>query len=156
MACFFRRAKEGKFKELHDRNDLWRLLVKITRNKRVDLIRRSPKEPGESKLGRRASPDEPLAGPDAREDDRSPFPFDPSTMVELSEGDALAEFVDRLGLASQELLDKLEDKKLRQVALLRMQGYTLKEIAEEIGCVISTVEFKLRRIKGIWSQEMTA
>jgi RNA polymerase sigma factor (sigma-70 family) len=155
MACFFRRAKEGKFKELHDRNDLWRLLVKITRNKTIDHIRRSPREAGESKLGRRAAPDQPLPGLDAREDDKSAFPFDPTTMVELSEADALAEFVSRLGLASQELLDKLGDKKLRQVALLRMQGCTLKEIAKKIDCVISTVEFKLMRIKEVWSKEIT-
>ena len=37
--------------------------------------------------------------------------------------------------------------------LWKMEGYTVEEIAEKLGCVQRTVERKLRVIRGLWNPE---
>jgi DNA-directed RNA polymerase specialized sigma24 family protein len=131
---------------------LWFLLAKITRDKSHDLIRRSPKERGESALGSGSDPGQKTPGPDAWQDLKFGLPFDPSTMIELTETKTLGKFMGRLDLHTRDLLDKLDDG-LRQVALLKLQRFTLKEIATKLGCVPSTVLLKIKRIKKIWLKE---
>jgi DNA-directed RNA polymerase specialized sigma24 family protein len=58
----------------------------------------------------------------------------------------LAEEVDRL-------FDQLADDQLRQIARLKMEGYTNQEIADTIGRAITTVERRLRLIRKTWSRE---
>ena len=41
------------------------------------------------------------------------------------------------------LLDQLEDDTLRRVAVMKMEGWSNDEIAEELECVSRTVERKL-------------
>jgi len=50
------------------------------------------------------------------------------------------------------LLEALDDRELRQVALWKMEGYTIEEIARRLGCVPRTVERKLKVIRSIWNQ----
>jgi DNA-directed RNA polymerase specialized sigma24 family protein len=50
------------------------------------------------------------------------------------------------------LLAPLDDE-LRDVALAKMQGYTSEEIAERLGCSLSTVERGLRLIRKIWQTQ---
>ena len=38
------------------------------------------------------------------------------------------------------------------VALFKLQGYNNREIAEKLGCVERSVEYKLRRIRERWSE----
>jgi DNA-directed RNA polymerase specialized sigma24 family protein len=49
----------------------------------------------------------------------------------------------------QRLLDRLGEGSLRRVAELKGAGYTCPEIADQMGCSVSTVERKLRRIRGL-------
>jgi hypothetical protein len=42
---------------------------------------------------------------------------------------------------------------LETVALLKMEGYRLQEIAERLGCVSRTVQRQPRLIRHIWEQE---
>jgi DNA-directed RNA polymerase specialized sigma24 family protein len=87
--------------------------------------------------------------------DACAFPFDPGTMIiQLAEPGAMADFVSRLDLWSRELLTMLNEEELRRIALRRLQGFTLEEIAEELGCVPSTVNRKIERIRKIWSREI--
>jgi DNA-directed RNA polymerase specialized sigma24 family protein len=48
------------------------------------------------------------------------------------------------------LLDGLGSDELRQVALLRLEGYSNAEIAARVGRHEGTVERKLRTIRDIW------
>ena len=156
MDSFFRRARKGKYEQLRDRNDLWRLLVKITFFKTCDLIKGTKRsESGESALDHGADPDQAVRGMDAQPD-ACAFPFDPGTMIiQLAEPEAMANFVKRLGIRSQELLAMLkEEEEMHRIALRRLQGFTLEEIAEELGCVPSTVNRKIERIRKIWSREI--
>jgi len=36
---------------------------------------------------------------------------------------------------------------------MRMEGYTVLEIADQLGCVARTVERRLEAIRGIWAPE---
>ena len=155
MDSFFRRARQGKYERLRDRNDLWRLLVRITFFKTCDLIKGTKRsEDGESALDHGAYPDQAERGMDAQPD-ACAIPFDPGTMIiQLAEPAAMADFVSRLDLRSQELLAMLIEEDLRRIALRRLQGFTLEEIAEELGCVPSTVNRKIERIRKIWSREI--
>jgi DNA-directed RNA polymerase specialized sigma24 family protein len=49
------------------------------------------------------------------------------------------------------LFDALPDESLRRVALLKLEGYTDQEVAERLGCGLSTVERRLRTIRGVWN-----
>ncbi len=50
------------------------------------------------------------------------------------------------------LFDALPDESLRQVAGLRLEGYTDREIADRLGCGLSTVERRLRTIRTVWTR----
>jgi RNA polymerase sigma factor (sigma-70 family) len=54
-----------------------------------------------------------------------------------------------------ELLAELGDGKLRDLAIKRMEGYTVTEIAQNLQCSVTTVERKLRRIREIWSHHVS-
>jgi DNA-directed RNA polymerase specialized sigma24 family protein len=53
----------------------------------------------------------------------------------------------------QRLLDSLGDETLRQIAQLKLEGYTNEEISEQLDCVPRTVERKLERIREKWAKE---
>ena len=53
------------------------------------------------------------------------------------------------------LLDQLRHEDLRQIALLKMEGYTNQEIAARLDRGVATIERKLRTIRDIWSQAGT-
>ena len=41
---------------------------------------------------------------------------------------------------------------LRQVAALRLEGYTDREIAARLDCGLSTIERRLRTIRTVWTR----
>jgi DNA-directed RNA polymerase specialized sigma24 family protein len=49
-------------------------------------------------------------------------------------------------------LKQLKSSELQEIVVLKMQGYTNAEIAEQQGCVIRTIERKLKLIRTIWEQ----
>ena len=51
------------------------------------------------------------------------------------------------------LLGRLRDETLRQVAWLRMEGYTNEEVAERLGCSLRSVARKLELIRRTWLGE---
>lgn len=121
-------AERGQYPELSDRDDLWRLLCVITIRKSIDLTRR--KRPDQT-FG-----DEDLSAFLSRE----PSP------------EEAAETADRV----RHLLDLLDDSELRQIALWKVEGCSNEEIANNLGCVERSVERKLRRIRLLWQNEVTA
>jgi DNA-directed RNA polymerase specialized sigma24 family protein len=54
------------------------------------------------------------------------------------------------------LLGLLRDDSLRQVALLRMEGYTNEEVASRLRCSLRTVARKIEIIRRTWAGEETA
>ena len=65
----------------------------------------------------------------------------------LAAAEPTPESVVALSHLISELMDKLEDDRLREIAQLRLSGHTNREIAETLQCVERTVERKLARIR---------
>jgi DNA-directed RNA polymerase specialized sigma24 family protein len=144
FASFCRRAEQGRFPRLHDRNDLWQLLVVITARKAIDLVNheRRQKRGGGAVRGESA-----LVGPPG------------SNSADEGLGQVLGReptpaFAAQVAEECQRLLGLLADEELRQVALAKMEGYSSEEIAVRLGCVPRTVERKLRVIRTLWNQEV--
>jgi DNA-directed RNA polymerase specialized sigma24 family protein len=129
---FCRRAGAGQFPHLTDRDKLWWLLAKFTRRKAASHIR------GACALKRGAGRIA-ATGSSVFEDVIGREP-DPALAAEV------AEECDRL-------LAVLGDPELRQIALLRMEGHSVEDVAAKRKCAPSTVERKLKRIRGIWERE---
>lgn len=134
---FFQGAGKGRFPQLTDRTDLWRLLIVITARKAFDLMTHENRQ----KRGGGAVRSEGALGLEGGLDDlmgREPTP----------------EFASQVAEECRRLLELLDDDVLRNVALAKMEGYTNEEIASQLGCVVRTVERKLRVIRSLWSKEM--
>ena len=132
---FYRRAERGQFPDLKDRDDLWRLLFVLTVRKAVDVARREAREPGR---------DDPGWSPAGRAE----FNIDQVLGTEPT-----PEFAALVADECQRLLDLLGDDVLRSVAVWKMEGETNKEIAARLVCDVTTVERKLRLIRGLWAKE---
>lgn len=124
--AFCQGAEEGRFPRLHDRDDLWRLLVVITVRKAIDQIRKKANEVrGESAFGAHGTEEEDGALEQVLSNEPTP-----ALAAEV------AEEVERF-------LNRLDDAELRQVAIWKMEGYTNEEIAAKLRCAIRSVERRL-------------
>jgi DNA-directed RNA polymerase specialized sigma24 family protein len=127
---FCRRAGEGRFPRLADRDDLWRLLATITECKAANLLRA---ENALVRGGGRERSEAGLADVLAREPD-------PAFAAAIAD-----EF--------RNLLDQLPDDEHRQVAVWKLEGHTNKEIAGLLNRHVSVVERRLGKIRRVWNGE---
>jgi DNA-directed RNA polymerase specialized sigma24 family protein len=139
---FCRGAAAGRFPQLADRDDLWRLLVTLTARKAFDQVRDEHrlKRGGGAVLGQSALK---AAGADAdsgfeRFVSRGPTPESAALVAE----------------ECRRLLARLKTDELRTIAVWKMEGYTNDEIAAMLGCAPGTVERKLQRIRAQWEEEV--
>jgi RNA polymerase sigma factor (sigma-70 family) len=118
-------AERGRFPDLVDRDDLWRLLAVMTIRKAIDVQRRgrSQEISGEPNLEQLLSDEPP-----------------PELAAEMAD-------------EYQRLLGLLDDAELRSIALWKVEGLTNEEIADRLGCVERTVERKLQRIRILWAED---
>jgi RNA polymerase sigma factor (sigma-70 family) len=137
---FIRAAERGRFPQLSDRDDLWRLLLVITERKAIDLVNYERR----AKRGGKVRHEGPLAG-----DSTLTPPLERVASPEPTPEQA-AQFADEC----RRLFDALKDEMLRAVALAKMEGYTNKEIADRLELSEPTIERKLRRIRQTWEKEM--
>ncbi len=127
---FFRDARAGVFPQLNDRNDLWRLLVLRTARKAVSLVRH---ERAEKRGGGRVESCDELE--QVLGDEPSP-PFAAQVAEEY-----------------RRLLALLPDEELRQIAVWKMEGYTLEQIGFNLDYEPRTVKRRLQLIRCLWKQE---
>ena len=128
---FCRDAAAGRLPRLNDRDDLWRVLLLITGQKAIDLVRR------ETAARRGAKP-----GPEAIDLDT------------VAGAEPTPEFAALVADEFRRLLDKLPDADLKSLAVWKMEGYTNEEIAARWGCVLRTVERRLKVIRSLWAGEV--
>ena len=142
MKSFFRGTEAGRF-ELHDRNDLWNLLTTITVRKVTAERRRFMAE----KRGAGAVRDEAsLAGNGDAE-----FAIGLAELA-LDENN-LPELAEDVARMCEDLLGQLNDDKLRKTALLKMEGFTNREIADQMDCSVSRIKQRLARIRQKWQPD---
>ena len=138
---FCRRAQEGKFPKLSDRENLWPLLLKITEGKVIDAIKwERRKKRGEGKV----RGDSAFRGSGGEEEAVQEMTVAPEPTPEFAA--QCAEELDRL-------LTSLDNGSLRTVAIRKLEGYTTDEIARELGCSPCAVKQKAAMIRKIWESE---
>ena len=120
---------------LKDRNDLWRMLLKITRDKIVDRKRYGTRQ-------KRHAPGKPITKADELDDLAQIASDEPSPELLHAMCEELSLLLDRL--------DALKINALRAIVILRLEGYTNKEIAEHIGITLRSVQRKLLIIRKQW------
>lgn len=119
---------------LSDRDEFWVMLAMQTRNRAIDILRR---ELARKRGGGRVLSESDV---DVGFEEVVGWMRTPDEMV--------------IGMDQQEsLLDRLGDETLREVALLRRDGYTNVEIAQRLGRSLADVGRKLALIRRIWGGE---
>jgi len=129
---FCRAAEEGRFPQLRDRDNLWRVLMLITARKAVHLLRdeRRLKRGGGATLAESGGDDlDQIVG-------REPSP----------------DFAAQVAEECQRLLTRLDNPGLITVALMKMDGHSNEEIAKHMECAPRSVGRKLQLIRRIWEK----
>jgi DNA-directed RNA polymerase specialized sigma24 family protein len=134
---------EERFPDLNDRGNLWAVLAVIATRKAQAYVetqnrlkRGGGQVRGESVFLGKADADE-LAGFDA-----------------LAGKEPTPAFLAQAGEACENLLGALGDETLRNIAILKMQGFTIEEIAAQTGCTKRAVERRLEIIRRTWREEL--
>lgn len=135
---FFRAVEERRLPKLDDRLDLWKVLIVITsrkistRRKYMRAAKRgSGQVRGESIFMQLDSDDQ-----DGLQQALATEPA-PEVATEVAE-------------SFGRMMEQLPNAILRQVAQLKLEGYSNREIAARLNCVERTVERKLERIRAVW------
>jgi DNA-directed RNA polymerase specialized sigma24 family protein len=136
-----RGAEGGRFPHLLDRESLWQLLVAITAHKALDLRRREGRQ---KRGGGRVLDEAGLA---------DPADSDGDGLEQVLSREPTPEFAAQLAEEFERLLAGLGDPTLRSVAVARLDGFSVEEIAARLGCAPRTVERKLQVIRSLWSAE---
>jgi RNA polymerase sigma factor (sigma-70 family) len=137
---FFQMVKEDRFSRLEDRNDLWQVLAMLVDRRAKDILRHQYSQKTGEGLVRtesvfQTSPHDSNSPGIASLEDLLPTPETAAVFWEL--------FENRLSL--------LNDPNLREVALLKMQGHTNREIADLQQTSQRTIERALYSIRKRWT-----
>jgi DNA-directed RNA polymerase specialized sigma24 family protein len=136
---FCQGVARGRFPQLNDRNDLWRVLVTITARKALNLNRRH----GRQKRGGNATLDQAALAQIA--DDSQAMGLE-----QFLSREPTPEFVAQATEEYERLIAFLPDPDLRQIAQWKMEGFTNEEIAARLHCVSRSIERKLQIIRTMW------
>ena len=135
---FCRHAEGGRFPELCERDGLWKLLVVITARKAAYLKR--------TQSAQKRGGDVVVQGGHAG---------DENALLDEALGDEpTPEFAAEVADECRRLLGLLNDGSMEQIALWRMEGYSVDEIAAKIGCAPRSVGRKLQLIRRLWEGEL--
>lgn len=126
--------ESGRYHDVADRQQLWRLLAVITVNK----ARKRAVHEGRIRRGGRAN----------RLSDGSEALGAVACSEFGPEGQAIMEEECR------RLLGKLGQRELKLLVLLKVEGYTNDEIADQLGCSRRTIQRRLDIIRDIWTEEL--
>jgi len=137
-------VQEGRFPRLDDRDNLWSLLVVITARKAMRRLRSATaqKRGGGDVQGETVFlvPSEGGGSPRAG-------------INEVIGREPSAEFAAQVAEESERLLALLPDEAMRELARLKMEGFTNSEAAQQLNCGIRTVERRLGIIRSIWAEK---
>lgn len=126
----FMGARNGKFPQLNNRTELWPLLVTITLRKATNALKRQ--------FAQRRSP---------QAEDRA------AEMTKIIDDEPDPALITELADELRHLMQILGDEVLIRIAQLRLEGYTVAEIASEVELGQRTVARKIARIRQEWEEE---
>jgi DNA-directed RNA polymerase specialized sigma24 family protein len=138
---FIAGVRNDQFPDLQGPENLWGLLITLTTRKVNAHVRRQTRQ---KRGGGTVRGESVFLEPDGSEksggiggvgDDH----LSPEVQAQLSE-------------ATDELLNSLQDDQLRQIAIMRMDGYLVAEIASRLELSKRAIERRLQLIRKIWSE----
>lgn len=135
MNEFYRRASLGSYDKLENRDDLWRLLMKISLNKSRNRLRalRSIKRAAKTPV-------------------REIYPVKNAKEIDWTN---TPEWLAIVAEQSEYLLRVLDDHDpsgmLQQITLMKLDGASNSQIANDLGCTRRAVAARLIWIQGIWN-----
>ncbi len=132
FASFCRGIDAGRFPRLDDRDNLWRVLLTLVTRKASHLLRDA----------RRGKRDILRLLDEASLDERG--------MDQFVDEELTPAFAAEVAEECERRLDALENDELREVAILKMEGYANAEIAEQMDCAPRTVDRRLQLIRDLW------
>ncbi|MFO0888266.1 MAG: ECF-type sigma factor [Isosphaeraceae bacterium] len=134
--------RNGRFPDLDDRDDLWRVLAHLVKCKLIDRSRRhhADKNP-DPKTIREAD----MIASASSADGDGGRPLD-GLLAAGPTPELAAELAEELRIR----LDSLERGDLRRIAELKLMGHSNREIARELGCSVRTVDLKLELLRKKW------
>ena len=129
---------DGRFPHVEDRNSLWHLLLQIT----------SRKISARHRYDRRKQ----------RNVSRSvqESVFADEGLDTLPSGEPSPEFSAHFQETCDEMFAGLDGENLKQVGLLKMEGYTDSEVADKLNCSRRTVQRRLEVIRRNWLESLEA
>lgn len=133
---FYAAAEQGRFPDLSDRDDLWRLLLRMSARKVIDKRRHDRRQ-------RRGGPVEihSLGGSD-------------ETVIEVIGDDPSPEMVLMMQESVEQFFSHFGVGHLQELAVAKLEGYSNKELAQRFECSERTIERRLHLIREKCQQEL--
>lgn len=135
-------ASAGRWDTVKDRDELWWLLLAITRRKAIN------RQAYNARLKRGAGV-EPIHQQETLCGDTSPTPLD-----RVADERPPPELILMLEEEQQRLLGCLRDDVLRSIAVMKLEGDSHEQIAQKLDVTPRTVIRKLNLIREAWSKEL--
>lgn len=138
-------AEEGKFGRINGRDEFWKLLYCIAGRKAGAYIRyqQAIKRGGGHVLGESAFVENTSKSGDGESASRG--------IDQVADVNGEPVSVESFLRDCEELFEQLDTDELRTIAMLRIEGYSVDEIAGRIGCAKRSVERRLNLIRQIWT-----
>lgn len=139
--------QNGRFPQLADRDDLWKLLVCVARCKVLDQRKHEAREKrGGGKV---------VSEADLAADDDAARPLDqldPTAVIyQTARGEPTPEFAALVAEEYARRMDQLGDPELCRIAELKLACFTNQEIAQAIGRSLRTTTLRLEKIHKLWA-----
>jgi len=137
--AFFNGVKHDTFRQLEDRHDLWQILVMLTSR---TAIKQALRERRQKRGAGQVQTESAIPGLDSE---------NPSLNINSVQGAVpTPDFVVMMVQQCDVLMKHLPDDTLRDIALLRFEGFSNQEIADRLVVHERTVERKLNLIRRHW------
>ena len=131
MRSLYDMAKEDRYADLANRDELWALLIVVAKNKIIGRLRHT----GAKKRGGEAN----VTG-------------DPAALANLQTSELCPELNAEVHDECRNLIEMLGDESLQAIALRRLDGLTIDEIAADLDSSSRTVRRRLALIRKKWQQ----
>ncbi len=133
---FYAAAEQGHFPDLSDRDDLWRLLLRMSARKVIDKRRhdRRQRRGGDVEIHSLDGDEKTIIEAIGQE---------PSPEMVLTMQESMEQFFSHLGVGH-----------LRDLAVAKLEGYSNTELARQFACSERTIERRLHLIREKCQQEL--
>jgi DNA-directed RNA polymerase specialized sigma24 family protein len=142
FASFCQHAAQGRFPVLNDRDDLWKVLFTITDRKSMALLKRERRQ---KRGGGHVRGESALIEQGGSECGLDQFPESPKPTPEMAE---------MVTESMRSLLDRLVERQLIEIAIAKMEGFTVDEIADRKQISARSIKRKLKVIRNVWLEEL--